>query len=213
MYRLATKEDLPQIIELWQEAFHEIPTLPDCRCFVAELEKKIVGMLFAMEQTLKAKTIHPCVYFYAIATLKAYQGQGICRNLMAYAESHVDADCCMLVPASESLFDFYGKLGYKTVFYRNKTPFSQGTEISMAQYLEKREALLSLPHVVYKELDYAQKIYNLKFYETKDGICAASDSFTAENLPHDLGDAPCGMIKWLRHEEPLDHAYLGFTLE
>ena len=83
----------------------------------------------------------------------------------------------------------------------------------MEEYLVRREALLTLPHVIYDDLDYAQKVYHLKFYETKDGICAASEHFTAENLPHDLGNHPCGMIKWLKNEEPFDHAYLGFTLE
>lgn len=213
MYRLARNEDIPGICELWREAFHEEPTLPSCDCFVAEEAGNIAGMLFAMPQKLKIGQLHKAVYFYAIATLKAYRGRGICRDLMAYAEKMVDADCCMLVPASKELFDFYGKLGYKTAFYRNKIPFSQGTEISMEEYLEKREQLLTIPHVVYDDLSYAQTIYNLKFYETIDGICAASEHFTAENLPRDLGDIPCGMIKWLRKEEPFDHGYLGFTLE
>ena len=213
MYRLARKEDIPGICELWREAFHEEPTLPDCDCFVAEQDGNIAGMLFSMPQKLKIEQLHKAVYFYAIATLKAYQGRGICRKLMAYAEKSVDADCCMLVPASESLFDFYGTLGYETAFYRNKTAPLKGQELSMEAYLEKRERLLTIPHVVYDDLSYAQKIYGLKFYETIDGICAASEHFTAENLPHDLGDTPCGMIKWLKNEEPFDNAYLGFTLE
>ena len=213
MYRLATKEDLPGIRALWQEAFHEEPTLPGCDCFVAEQDGQIAGMLFAMPQKLKIGKLHKAAYFYAIATLQAYRGRGICRGLMEYAEAHVDADCCMLVPASESLFDFYGKFGYKTAFYRNKTAASNGREIPMEQYLERREQLLTMPHVVYDDLSYAQKIYDLKFYETQDGICAASEHFTAENLPHDLGDHPCGMIKWLRNEESMEKAYLGFALD
>lgn len=213
MYRLAKKKDIPQIIALWREAFHEEPTLPDCQCFVAEKDSKIVGMLHAIPQKLKIKDFHLAAYFYAIATKQEYREQGICRNLMAFAEEHMDADCCILVPASEELFGFYENLGYKTAFYRNKIPFSTGTEISMEHYLQKRETLLPLPHVVYDDLDYARKIYDLKFYETADGICAASEHFTAENLPADLGNTPCGMIKWLRNEESLDYAYLGFTLE
>ena len=213
MYRLAEKQDLPGIRALWLEAFGEEPTLPDGQCFVAEEDGKIVGMLHAIGQKLKIGSIHPASYFYAIATLQSHRGQGICRSLMEYAENHVDADCCMLVPASEDLFGFYGKLGYKTAFYRNKIPFSGGTEISMTEYLRRREALLSLPHVVYDDLSYAKKIYGLKFYETLDGICAASELFTAENLPHDLGQTPCGMIKWLEQPRKLKQAYLGFALE
>lgn len=212
-YRLAAGQDIPGITALWEEAFHETPVLPDGACYVAQTGSEIVGMLFALPQTLKAETEHKAVYFYAIATKEAYRGRGICRNLMAYAERHVDADCCMLVPASDSLFSFYKSLGYETVFFKERTPFAGGTEISMTRYLAKREAFLPLPHVVYDDLSYAQKIYGLRFYETSDGICAASDNLTAENLPHDLGTRPHGMIKWLKNEEAFTNGYLGFALD
>lgn len=214
MYRLATKQDIPGITALWQEAFHETPILPDCDCFVAELDGRIVGMLFAMPQKLKSKALYKAVYFYAVATKEEYRGRGICRALMAYAEAHTDADCCVLVPASESLFDFYEKLGYKTAFYRKKTPFPGGAEISMEEYLLLREQLLSEEvHMVYDDLRYAQRIYGLKFYKTAGGICAASEAHTAETLPEDLGGKRYGMIKWLREEEAFQDAYLGFALD
>ena len=213
MNRLAAQQDIPGIAALWEEAFHETPLLPDGACYVADAGGEIAGMLFALPRTLKAEKEHKAVYFYAVATKEEYRGRGICRNLMAYVESRVDADCCMLVPASDELFLFYGRLGYETVFFKKRTPFAGGTEISMAQYLEKREALLPLPHVVYDDLRYAQTLYGLRFYETSDGICAASDAVTVENLPHDLGGAPHGMIKWLQNKEAIQNAYLGFALD
>lgn len=214
MYRLAEKQDIPGIAALWREAFEEEPTLPDCPCFVAERGGEIAGMVHALPQTLESGTRRKAVYFYAIATLKAYRGQGICRGLMAYAERCADADCCVLVPAEERLFSFYESLGYKTAFFRNRTQGEAAAELSMAEYLRRREALLRhTPHMVYEDLSYAQRLYGLKFYETKEGITAKSLTYTAETLPGDAGGAPYGMIKWLRNEIPMEKAYLGFSLE
>lgn len=214
MYRIATKQDIPGIAALWQQAFHETPLLPDGPCFVAEQDGRVVAMVHVLMQKVQAQKTYTAAYLYAVATDEAFRGRGICRELMAYAERTLDADCCILVPAHKSLFSFYEKLGYRTAFTRNKTSFPGGNEISMEEYLLRREVLLSATaHVVYDDLHYAQRIYGLRFYKTACGIAAASDSFTAENLPDDLGDTPCGMIKWLRQEQPIQNGYLGFTLE
>ena len=213
MYRIATEKDIPGITQLWQEAFHETPVLPDCISFVGEEDGEVVCMLHALPQMLKARHDHKAYYLYAIATKKAYRGRGLCRSLMAYAEQTLDADCCVLVPASESLFDFYGSLGYETAFTRHRSQFAGGEEISQGEYLALREQLLPMAHMVYDDLSYAQKIYGLTFYRTPTGICAASDGFTAERIPEDLSDAPYGMLKWLRSAEPVQNAFLGFSLE
>lgn len=213
MYRLATEKDIPGMEALWQEAFHEPMALPACTSFVAELDGEVAAMLHALPQRLRGRRDHKAAYLYAIATKKAYRSRGLCRGLMAFAERSLDVDCCVLVPAQESLFAYYRSLGYEPAFYRNKTAFSGGEEISMAEYLSLREQLLQAPHMVYDDLSFAQSIYGLKFYKTPTGVCAASGSFTAERLPEDLGGKPCGMIKWLRDPEELPAAYLGFSLE
>lgn len=214
MYRLAEKQDLPGILALWQEAFHETPILPECTSFVAECDGQVAAMVHALPQLLRAQTDCKAAYLYAIATKKEYRGRGLCRGLMAYAERMLDADCCVLVPAEERLFSFYESLGYKTAFFRSRTQGEAAAELSMAEYLRRREALLRhTPHMVYEDLSYAQRLYGLKFYETKEGITAKSLTYTAETLPGDQGGAPYGMIKWLRGERPMEKAYLGFSLE
>ena len=213
MYRIATEKDTEGIVQLWQEAFHETPVLPDCTSFVAEQDGKIVCMLHALPQVLKANRTHKAAYLYAIATKEEYRGRGLCGKLMAYAEQNLDADCCVLVPASESLFDFYKKLGYETAFARSRSAFAGGEEISEEVYLTLREQLLPMAHMVYDDLSYAKRIYGLKFYKTPTGICAASDAFTAERIPEDFSGVPYGMLKWLRNAEPVQNAFLGFSLE
>lgn len=54
-------------------------------------------------------------YLYAIATAKAYRGQGLCRMLMEDTHKHLRTlgyTAAILVPSEESLFGFYEKLGY-----------------------------------------------------------------------------------------------------
>ena len=74
------------------------------------------------------------------------------------------------------------------------------------------EELLKMPHMVCTErfLQYAQSIYDLKFYKTPTGIAAAGPRFTAEVLPEDLSDAPYAMLKTA---QSIPNAYLGFGLE
>ena len=68
--------------------------------------------------------------------------------------------------------------------------------------------------MVYDEstLAYAQKLYDLTFYETPTGIAAAGKAFTAEVLPEDLGGEPFAMVKWLGEEQPLLDGFLGLAL-
>ncbi len=64
----------------------------------------------------------PGHYIYAAATLPEYEGQGIMTGLLDFcckrAAAAGDAFSC-LVPASDSLFQFYEKRGYRTLFYRD----------------------------------------------------------------------------------------------
>ena len=124
-------------------------------------------------------------------------------------------EACVLTPGEVSLFGFYEKMGYETAFFRHRTPFSGGRPISVEDYLHRRETLVPVAHMVYdiSTLSYAQKLYDLTFYETDTGIAAAGETYTAEILPEDLGGEPFAMVKWLTAPQPLEQAYLGIPLE
>lgn len=224
MFRTAIKSDLPRIIALWQEAFGDSPkavtyffeSFPNCISYVAEEGGEITSMVHALPQVLSPDT--PAAYVYAVATLRSHRGKGLCRELMAFAEEDLQRrgfGCAVLTPGEQSLFDFYEHLGYKTAFTRKRTVFEGGREISLAAYLARREELLTASHMVCDEntLAYAAKAYGLAFYETATGIAAASDTYTAECLPEDLGGKAFAMIKWLGAPVELPNAYLGFALE
>lgn len=226
MYQIADKSDLPGIAALWSEAFGDSPeavssffkALPDCISFVALEEGQVVSMVHALPQTLRAGADLPAAYIYAVATLPAHRGRGLCRELLNFAEDELRKRgfaCTVLTPGEPSLFAFYRDLGYTAAFTRNRTVFSGGTPIPAAEYLTLRERLLTGPHMVYdlRTLEYARQVYGLTFYRTGTGIAAASPDCTAEVLPEDLGGAPFAMVKWLDTPRSLENAYLGFALE
>ena len=226
MYQIADKSDLSGIAALWGEAFGDSPeavsrffeAFPDCISFVAREQGQIVSMVHALPQTLRAGADLPAAYVYAVATLQSHRGRGLCRELMAFAESDLTQRgfaCAVLTPGEPSLFEFYRNLGYTSAFTRNRTACSGGTPIPAAEYLALRERLLTGPHMVYnlRTLEYARQVYGLTFYRTETGIAAASREYTAEVLPEDLGGAPFAMVKWRDTPRPLKNAYLGFALE
>ena len=61
----------------------------------------------------------PAAYLYAVCTAPALRGRGNCRLLLQEAEQDLKRQgicAAVLVPAEESLFGFYARFGYRTVF-------------------------------------------------------------------------------------------------
>lgn len=224
IFRLISSTDLPDVIDLWREAFGDsekairffFESFPDCISYAAEEDGQVVSMVHGLPQTLSPDV--PAAYLYAVATRKSHRGRGLCRKLMAFAEADLASRgvaCCMLTPGEPELFRFYTRLGYAAAFTRNRTAFSGGECISAAEYIRLRERVLDRSHVVYdlRTMAYAQQVYGLTFYRTADGCAAAGEDYTAEVLPQDLGGTPFAMIKWLSESRPLRNAYLGLALE
>lgn len=224
MYRIANQSDISQMTALWCETFGDSPaqvaeffqTFPNCLSYVAEEGGKILAMVHALPQTLSPDV--PAAYIYAVATAKAHRSKGLCRELMAFAEQDLKEKgfgACVLTPGEKGLFRFYENLGYETAFFRHRTPFSGGRPISVTEYLQLRETLVSVPHMVYDEhtLSYAKKLYGLTFYKTPTGIASVGEAYVAEVLPEDLGGEPFAMVKWLDDPQPISQGYLGLALE
>jgi len=226
MFRLSVNTDLPAILALWGEAFGDSPeavsyffqSFPNCISYVAEDAGMVVSMVHALPQTLSPDI--PAAYIYAVATRRSHRGKGLCRKLMAFAESDLQRrgfSCAVLTPGELGLFDYYETLGYQIAFTRRRCPFPGGSPISLTDYLTRREQLLSDPHMIddRQTLSYAADVYGLTFYETETGIAAAGPHYTAEVLPEDLQGSrfAYAMLKWLAEPRSLDTAYLGFALE
>lgn len=84
-------------------------------------EGKPAAMLTLIPCTMTAHgTTWRGKYVYAVATTPRYQGRGLSGHLLEVMHTSLKNDgydFSALVPASESLFDYYAKRGYKTQSY------------------------------------------------------------------------------------------------
>lgn len=127
--RLSDYDDFKQIIELWNEAFgdseNEIKFFLDNKyipenTLVIEENGRIVSMLFLLEGKMRISSCaYPSYYLYAACTAKDFRGRGYMADLLKKANEIGHSrkkDFICLMPGEKSLFDFYEKHGYKTVF-------------------------------------------------------------------------------------------------
>ncbi len=133
MIRLSTEKDINGIISVWYEAFGD--SEDDIRFF---LDRKyipentvvyddngvIASVLFLLEGNMNIKgTDYPSYYLYAACTSKSSRGKGIMGKMLEYSKSLAKGrgmEFICLRPGEKSLFDYYEKHGYKTVFYSKK---------------------------------------------------------------------------------------------
>lgn len=131
MIRFAIEKDIISIISLWNEAFGDKER--DIRFFldnkfvpkntiVCEEQNKIISMLFLLEGNMVLNAVsYPSYYLYAACTAKSHRGKGIMAKLLEKAKETAcerNKYFICLMPAEDSLFDFYKKFGYKSVFSR-----------------------------------------------------------------------------------------------
>ncbi len=117
---------IPELRQLWKDTFGDSDAFLDMffetafslkRCMCASYSTSVIGALYWFDCRFSGQKI---AYIYAVATAKEYRGQGICHALMAHTHEYLKA-CgyagAILSPADESLFSFYGKMGYQTCVY------------------------------------------------------------------------------------------------
>ena len=139
MIRQARESDLPQLISLWLEAFGDTEEEAlfyfqhrhkHQNMLVFEMGSEISGMLSMLPVHLHSpKQIISARYVFAVATKKARRGQGISTRLLEAAHQKMQeegASASILVPAESSLFEYYGKRGYKTGFQVDQVHLKAG---------------------------------------------------------------------------------------
>lgn len=174
--------EIPALRQLWQEAFGDDDAFLDKffatgysqnRCRVVMREAQAVAALYWFDCHWEGKKL---AYLYAVATAKAFQGQGLCRLLMEDThrllaqQGYVGA---VLVPGSDSLFRMYEKMGYRTVSTIREFSREAGAEafpvvkISRAEYAQRRKAMLPVGGIV-------QEGAGLAFLETYASLYAGN---------------------------------------
>lgn len=138
MIRRSKIEDSEAIKNIWRVCFKDREEYIDfflrsgydpSKCFVYEIDGSPVSMLhLRYGDFVTEENSVPALYIYAAATLPEYQGRGIMRDLISTAGSFAENSgfaFTFLLPASESLYGYYERLGFRTAFEINKVEFDR----------------------------------------------------------------------------------------
>ena len=121
-----------QIISLWAEVFGDseeevsffIKNLKNGKCLAYFENDAMVSMLYLVDCCIEKKKGK---YIYAACTSKKNEGMGLMTSLIEFA-SKLETDYLCLIPATDSLVDFYQKRG-----------FTESAEISSLEFDEIEE--------------------------------------------------------------------------
>lgn len=121
-----------EIIELWQEGFGDpkeeiLYFLENCSnklCLAYKEDNKLFSMLFLVEATLNDKEIK---YVYGATSSKVARNKGYMSELIKFIQKKYDRLC--LIPASESLIEFYKKRRFIYSHSVESLKFNQTKEI------------------------------------------------------------------------------------
>ena len=129
MIQFASGRETAQLRLLWMEAFGDseesaayyFTHIHKPETMLVDIEAgEVCAMLTMLPLSLVTKEgTLPARYIFAVATKNAYRGQGRSTRLLARAHSYMKEQkvaASLLAPASESLFGFYEKRGYRKAF-------------------------------------------------------------------------------------------------
>lgn len=138
MVRLSTYEDINGIIAVWREAFGD--SEKDIRFFLDSHYKpentvvsvhngELASVLFLIDGDMHiGGGDYPSYYLYAACTLKKFRGRGMMTELLDFSKQIAyerGKYFIALKPAEKSLFDFYSKFGYQSVFSKKIISFNR----------------------------------------------------------------------------------------
>ena len=115
------REQIPQLRQLWKEAFGDSDAYLDSffslafapeRCCCVTEEGRVKAALYWFECGCRGREL---AYLYAVATEMASRGRGLCRKLMTHVHrvlKEQDYAGAVLVPATEDLEQMYARMGY-----------------------------------------------------------------------------------------------------
>ncbi|MDR1329789.1 MAG: GNAT family N-acetyltransferase [Oscillospiraceae bacterium] len=178
LIREARIRDAPHIKRLWQRVFNDTDEVIgaffevyiDVRlCVLAQIGGRLagLGLLLPVGDFVTQQSATQCAMLYALATEPEFRGLGcaslITRELLRVGKKH-GFGLIALRPASDALFDFYGKNGFYETFYCREytvkasalkktvqnVPGIALTRASPEEYLARRELLLrGVPHIAF----------------------------------------------------------------
>ena len=211
-------QDIPALRQLWQEAFGDDDAFLDRffatgysenRCRVVMRSGNAAAALYWFDCQWNGKKL---AYLYAVATAKAFQGQGLCRFLMEDTHQQLAKQGyagTILVPGSDGLRRMYEKLGYTTATTLREFTRKAGaeafpvTEISRAEYARLRAVLLPEGGIAQEGAGLAFLETYASFYAGKACLLCAVKDGQKVFVPEFLGDEAHipGILRYLNCKE------------
>ena len=185
-----SKEELPQLRQLWKQAFGDTDAFLDiffsaafsperCRCVVADGVVAAALYWFSCEMDGQ-----PLAYLYAVATAEEFRGQGLCHRLMADTHSHLkdlDYAGAILVPGDPGLRKMYRAMGYEDMTTVERFSCQAGAPITLERIDATKYAALRrerLPqNAVLQEGENLRFLEGIAQFYRGEGVllCAAKD--------------------------------------
>ncbi len=155
------------------------------RGFVALDRGQIVAGAFIVDGISVSGVKYP--YIYGVSTLNAHRGSGLGKTVSVACMDEIkrDGDVSSLHPASASLFDWYGKMGFRTVNYIRKEnlEITEGEEIEISEI--SPDEYNALRREILKDevfADFSDKLLNwlakckFKFFSFEGGcLCSTAN--------------------------------------
>ncbi len=184
---------LPQLRELWKEAFGDNDSFLDSfystafdakRCRIATVDDELAAALYWFNCTVDGQLT---AYVYAVATSKAYRGQGACHMLLENTHKHLKSlgySSVVLVPGNEALVHLYEGCEYEMCTKRNRIECASENmgveirEIDKNAYALLRREFLPKNSVI-------QENENLNFLATQAKFYAGENFVLCANIENE----------------------------
>jgi len=182
------KDQIPQLVRLWKEAFGEYNGFwelfletafqPDhCRC-ITEAGQVIAGLYW-----FDCSCGHDKIaYVYAVVTDPDQRGRGLCRKLMADVHALLKEKgyaSVMLVPADKGLREMYRKMGYEDCTSIGEMSCTAGKtaieirNIGIAEFAQLRRNLLPMHSVLQEGIQLPFLAAQAQLFAGEDFLLAA----------------------------------------
>ena len=179
MIKLATKDMIPALKDLWVEAFSDPESyamfffdnrFDDIDTYVYLVDSNPVSMAFVFQGELYHNQKYiKAWYIYGVATSVSHRSKGYSTKVLEHIKDIYSTT--FLVPATKRLFEFYGRNGYKVAFGVNEEKQCRGQlimpnvsygfeTISPKEYKDIRDKIFGKEGYVMwdlKTIDYAIK--------------------------------------------------------
>lgn len=168
-----------KVISLWIECFNDsreyieffLDNCPGYICIADEEDDRIVSMLFLLNGSVKK---YKCKYLYAACTCAEYRKHGIMKHLIEYSEEYCKIhgyDAIFLVPANDTLYGYYKRLGFIECFYRLNLCIEDENELNCgSDFSDQINQALAVKSDLLKDIDCFQFDKSAMEYTCKEHL-------------------------------------------